>query len=46
MINGHTNRVTATVAVGKSPQGIAANPKTGLAYVTNQGDNTVSVLGS
>ncbi len=46
VINGHTSKVTATVAVGTSPQGIAAGPRTGLVCVTDQRDNRVPVLGS
>ena len=46
VINGQTNAVVATVPVGKCPQGVAANPKTDTVYVSNNCDNTVSVLTS
>ena len=36
--------VTATIPVGHSPDGVAANPKTSTIYVTNADDNTVSVI--
>ena len=44
VINGRTNTVTATIPVGTAPDAVAANPKTNTIYVTNLGDNTVSVL--
>jgi YVTN family beta-propeller protein len=46
VINGQTNTVTATVAAGNAPLGVAANPKTNTSYVANAGDGTVSVLTS
>ncbi len=33
-----------TIAVGADPTGVAVDPGTHLIYVTNQGDNTVSVI--
>ena len=43
--DGATNTVTGTVHVGSLPSNVAVNPQTGLVYVTNQGDSTVSVVG-
>ncbi|MBZ5535382.1 MAG: IPT/TIG domain-containing protein [Acidobacteriia bacterium] len=39
-----TQTQKTTIAVGRSPQGIAVNPGTGLAVVANSGDNTVSIV--
>jgi YVTN family beta-propeller protein len=39
-----TNTVTATVAVGQNPFGVAVTPDGTHAYVTNASDNTVSVI--
>ncbi len=36
--------VTATISVGSESDAVAANPLTGSVYVTNQLDNTVSVI--
>jgi YVTN family beta-propeller protein len=36
--------VTATIPVGSSPLGAAADPAAGTVYVTNDEDNTVSVI--
>ncbi len=44
MISTATDTVTATIGVGSSPYGVAVNPAGTLAYVTNNGDGTVSVL--
>jgi len=44
VINGRTNKVTATIRVGSRPFWVAANPKTKTAYVTNLNPDTVSVL--
>ena len=41
---GPTYRVTATVPVGKLPDGVAVDPGTHTAYVTNFDDDTVSVI--
>ena len=35
MINGQTNKVTATITVGRAPAGVAVNPLTGAVYVAN-----------
>jgi YVTN family beta-propeller protein len=43
-INAKTDTVTATIPVGHSPAGVAVNPTTGILYVTNGLDNTVSVI--
>ena len=40
----NTGKVIATVSVGKDPWGIAVDPKTDMAYVSNRGSNTVSVI--
>jgi YVTN family beta-propeller protein len=40
--DGYT--VTATIPVGAYPEGVAADPVAGTVYVTNTGDNTVSVI--
>jgi DNA-binding beta-propeller fold protein YncE len=45
VINGRTNAVTGTIGVGSHPEGVAVSPRTGEIYVTNHGDNTVSVIG-
>src|SRR5713226_428917 len=37
-------RVTATIPVGGFPVGVAADPRTNSIYVTNNFDNTVSVI--
>ena len=52
--NGNTNTVTAldivhirpdrTIAVGRNPTGLAANPVTNEIYVVNSGSGTLSVL--
>ena len=44
MIDGTTNTVTATIAVGSDPDGVAVDPATDTVYVTNQDGNTVSVI--
>src|SRR2546427_4525399 len=44
VINGATNTVTATIAVGILPKGIDVNSKTNTIYVANNGPNTVSVI--
>jgi DNA-binding beta-propeller fold protein YncE len=44
VISGRTRKIVATVAVGILPRGVAVNRKTSTVYVTNFGDNTVSVL--
>jgi YVTN family beta-propeller protein len=44
VINTASNAVTATVAVGIFPQGVAITPDGTRAYVTNDGTNSVSVI--
>jgi YVTN family beta-propeller protein len=44
VINTATNTVTATVAVGNNPGGIAVNPAGTFAYVANEFSNNVSVI--
>ena len=41
---GPTHRVTATVPIGKNPDGVAVDPGTHAVYVANAFDNTVSVI--
>jgi YVTN family beta-propeller protein len=44
VIRTATNTVVATVAVGLNPSGVAVTPDGQYAYVTNNSDNTVSVI--
>jgi YVTN family beta-propeller protein len=44
VIDVATNAVTATIPVGTYPAGVAVNPPTDTAYVTNYNDDTVSVI--
>jgi YVTN family beta-propeller protein len=44
VIDGETNNVDTTIAVGNNPAGIGINNNTGMAYVSNDGDGTVSVI--
>lgn len=44
VIDTSTNTVTATIAVGNVPQGVAISPDGTRAYVPNTLDNTVSVI--
>jgi YVTN family beta-propeller protein len=39
-----SSSIIATVRVGRSPRGIAADPETGLVYVANNTDGTLSVI--
>lgn len=39
-----SSTITATIPVGKHPQGVAVDPTTHTAYVANYGDNTLSVV--
>ena len=39
-----TYRATATVPVGKYPEGVAVDPGTRTVYVANRGDGTLSVI--
>jgi len=45
VIDTETGMVMATLDVGSAPTGIAVDPSTTKVYVTNQGDNTLSVIG-
>jgi YVTN family beta-propeller protein len=44
VIRTASNKVIATITVGKLPSGIAFTPDGSRAYVTNRGDDTVSVI--
>jgi DNA-binding beta-propeller fold protein YncE len=44
VISGRTSAVTATIAVGATPVGVAVNPLTSAVYVTNFRGKTVSVI--
>ena len=44
VIDGASNTVAATVAVGSNPLGVAVNPNTNRIYVANSRDDTVSVI--
>ena len=44
VIDGASNTVVATVAVGSGPYGVAVNPNTNRIYVTNAGSDNVSVI--
>ena len=44
LVNLASGTVTKTLPVGVSPQGVATYPATGLAVVTNRGDNTATIL--
>ncbi len=44
VINGATDTVTGTIAVGSSPRGVCANPTTNRIYVGNQAGNSVTVI--
>ncbi len=39
-----TDRVTATIPVGAGPVEVGTNPLTNTVYVSNFGDDTVSVI--
>jgi DNA-binding beta-propeller fold protein YncE len=41
---GTATTVTATIAVGNSPFGVAVNAAAGPVYVANGGDGTLSVI--
>jgi YVTN family beta-propeller protein len=43
-INAHTGTDVLTLTVGQQPIGVAINPATGMAYVANFSDGTVSVV--
>ena len=44
VIDGATNAVTATVATGTSPEGVAVNTVTNTVYVTNVLSDNVTVI--
>jgi YVTN family beta-propeller protein len=44
VIDGETNTLETSIAVGNNPAGIGINNNTGMAYVSNDGDGTVSVI--
>jgi YVTN family beta-propeller protein len=44
VIDTATNTVTATIPVASQPRGVAVSPNGEYAYVTNYGNNTVSVI--
>jgi YVTN family beta-propeller protein len=44
VIDGQTNTVTATIRVGRSPQGITVGPRSKDIYVANGITSTVSVI--
>ena len=44
VIDAATMTVTRTIPVGSLPQAVAVDPATRTVYVTNAGDNTVSVI--
>ena len=44
VIDGASNTVVATVAVGSYPHGVAVNPNTNRIYVANSVSNNVSVI--
>lgn len=44
VINGQTNRVTASIPVGDIPQGVAVNPASSAIYVANEFSGTVSAI--
>jgi YVTN family beta-propeller protein len=46
VINAGTDMVTSTLRVGRHPDDVAANWKTGRAYVVNSGEFTVSQSGT
>src|SRR5450755_713016 len=44
VVDDSTNLVTATVPVGKSPDGVAVDTSANVIYVSNRLDNTVSII--
>ncbi|WP_079075309.1 YncE family protein, partial [Mycobacterium tuberculosis] len=44
VIDPATNTVTGSITDGNGPSGVAVNPVTGVVYVTNSLDDTVSVI--
>jgi DNA-binding beta-propeller fold protein YncE len=45
LINGFTDRIIGTVAVGAGPGGIAISARTHASYVANLAGNTVTEIG-
>jgi YVTN family beta-propeller protein len=43
VIGGATNTVTATIAVGAGPEGVAVNARRNVIYVANASDGTLTV---
>jgi len=44
VVDAQTRKITATVTVGKGPDGIAVDTATHIVYTANEGDGTVSVI--
>ncbi len=44
VIDGATDTVTATVAVGSNPRDVGVNPSTSKVYIPNSGSGSVSVI--
>src|SRR5260370_18704652 len=44
VINGRTNKVTATVPAGKAPEGVAVAPDSRHLYIADNGSAQISVL--
>jgi YVTN family beta-propeller protein len=44
VINGVTNKISATIPVGSDLQAVAVNPATNILYVANSAGNSVSVI--
>jgi len=44
VIDTATDTVTVTISVGTNPKGVAVSPDESQVYVTNEGENTVSVI--
>ena len=44
VINGATNQVTATITIGRQPQGVAVDPRTGTIYVAQFRGDSVTVI--
>jgi len=44
VLDDKTNTVTTTIPAGKSVAGIAVNSSTGIAYVSNYKEKTISVI--
>ncbi|MGA8251549.1 MAG: hypothetical protein WB989_13230 [Mycobacterium sp.] len=44
VVDPQARKITATVKVGKGPDGIAVDTATHIVYTVNEGDGTVSVI--